>query len=186
MSKAPRLRNGQELAAALGINVRSLQRYRSRGLELPAEGEAIEAWAPRAKEWIGRARQKTGPKIESGTDAEKLRHWDWRYRRARAEREELNLRIARGEVHSKAECEREQTLRFQDLNAAFAMVPDKLARRLYQAPSPEAIKIVVKNEIRLAFDNLVRGTAAAEPEEQVAVDGVDAQCAPAAERPDGQ
>ena len=154
----PRIKNGSELATALGVNVRSLNLYRSRGLDLPAAGESIEAWAKRAKNWIRSSRKKTGPKAAAdvpGSDASKWKYWDWRFKRSRALRQELELKKARGKLHSKEECEAEQAERHQAVVMALRMLPDKGARRLYQL-SPEAIKIVLQQELRTACDHLKR------------------------------
>ncbi|RTL23066.1 MAG: hypothetical protein EKK55_13770 [Rhodocyclaceae bacterium] len=144
------------LCAALGITLRSLQRHRRGGCPMPADGESIETWAPRAKAWIADHRKKSGPKpLESKdpkADAALLR-----WRTARAKLAELQLERERAKVHSREECERAAIARLQELQAAFARLPAKLGRRLMHAPSPDFIQQVVEEELRHAFESLARG-----------------------------
>lgn len=156
----------QQLADALGLAVRTVQREKGRGLPLPAAGEHLASWAARARAWRAAHKQRTGPKVDPAAAGDQvgLAHWNLRYRQARALRETLALQRERGEVHSKADCEREQVQRLLELRAFFVQLPDRLARRLFQAPSPEAIKVEVEAELRHAFEALQRGDAPPAPE----------------------
>ncbi len=148
----------------LGVNPRTLTRHFEAGLPRLAEGQSEQDWLTAARQWIAERRGKPGPRATAPSPAvqDALDRW----RQARAELAELQLQEARGEVHTRSECEAAQVRRLQELRAAFTRLPDLLARRLYQAPSPEAIKVVVEEELRSAFDSLARGDA--EPAEEAA------------------
>ena len=60
------------------------------------------------------------------------------------------------ELHSQSECEAQTVKRLQELRNAFARLPDVLARSLYQAKSPDAIKVRVEEELRRIFEVLSR------------------------------
>lgn len=122
---------------------------------MPADGEVLDAWVTRARQWIAANRKRTGPKTSGDADTEAKARIRWRL--ARAQLAELELQQRRGAVHSRSECERDFVARLQELRAAFAQLPDMLARRLYQAPSPEAIKVQVEEELRRCFEALARG-----------------------------
>jgi hypothetical protein len=66
----------------------------------------------------------------------------------------------RGAVHSVEECEALAAMREQDLRAAFAGMPDRLARRLYQARSTEVIRSSIEAELQrcLAFFDMARSS----------------------------
>ena len=148
--------NNEQLAKALGVNVRTIERDRLRGLPLPADGEDPAAWATRAKAWRKTTRLKPGPRSRLAPgDAETSAMV--RYREAKAQLAELDLAERRGALHSRLDCETLAVRRLQDLQAAFAMLPDRMARRLYQAPSPEFIKLQLAEALRHCFEVLASG-----------------------------
>jgi phage terminase Nu1 subunit (DNA packaging protein) len=159
-----------QLAESLGITVRTLQRYLDRGLPPAAPGETLVHWIARAKPWIAANRRKSGPKklvagdglpVAPGGTTDQLERW----RRFRADREELELQARRGQVHSKAECEQEAVRRLAELVAGCKMLPDRLARRWGHAIPPDEVKETVDSELREIFDAFARGTAPAEEEQ---------------------
>lgn len=146
----------EQLAAALDVSTRTINRDLTRGLPRPMRTETLEDWAKRAREWktqhrrpAGRPREKEKPATEAEADV--------RYRMAKAELMEIKLAEAKGELHSQRECEDVTIRRLQEVRTACAQLPDKLARRLYQAPSPDAIKLVVEEELRRCFEALADG-----------------------------
>lgn len=142
----------EQLALALGVNVRTLLRYCARGLTTPVGDESVEAWVARANEWRRSNRGRAGRKAEPRSDGEQSANL--RYREAKAELAELDLAERRGELHSRVECERTFVSRCAELRAAFSLLPQALARKLYQAPSPDAIALVVEQELRRIFEVL--------------------------------
>lgn len=145
-----------DLARALGVNTRTLERYRKRGMPWPAAGQPLEEWAKIATAWRTANRRKPGPRARrpdaDGLGGDALEQ----QRRLRNELLELQLKEKRGELHSTKECEALAVRRLQELRNAFAMLPDQLARALYQAPSPDAIKARVEEELRRIFEVLSR------------------------------
>lgn len=169
----------EQLAKALGINVRTIERDRKRGLPLPADGEDLSAWAVRAKAWRKSTRLKPGPRARLAPgDAETAAMV--RYREAKAELAELDLAQRRGELHSRHTCEALALRRLQDLQSAFAMLPDRMARRLYQAPSPDWIKEQLTEALRACFEVLANGDVAG------SVDAADAERPEVADEADGE
>lgn len=159
----------EQLAEALGLNVRTIERDRLRGLPLPADGEDLAAWATRAKAWRKSTRKRPGPRpTATAGDSDIIAMT--RYRVAKAELAELQLAERRAQLHSKEECESVQVRRYQEMCNAFASIGDALARRLYQQ-SPDAIKVIVEEEVWRRLEIVAAG--------KVASDGpVDASAAP--------
>ena len=59
----------------------------------------------------------------------------------------------------------QQVGRLGELRAALSGLGNRLGRRLYQAPSPEAIQIQIDEEVREALERFCRGRGDAEAEE---------------------
>jgi hypothetical protein len=118
-------------------------------MPLPIEGETLEVWAVRAREWKRTNRQKPGRRGTPTGDPKAAA--DLRFRLAKAELAELDLAVRLGQLHSQQDCESLTVRRFQELRNVFAQLPDTLARKLYQAPSPDAIKVLVEAELRRCF-----------------------------------
>lgn len=135
-------------SVALGVHPRTLQRWRVQGLRDPAPGESIEAWKQRVAEWRRSRRRRPGPEANGGESQVAA---ETKLKQLRAEKLSIEIKAMRGELHSKAACEAAFVARCGELRAAFAQLPDKLARKLYSAPSPEAIKIQVEEELRRCF-----------------------------------
>ena len=154
----PPLANAQQLADALGLEIRTLQRNRKKGLPLPAEGEATAAWAPRAMAWLAEQRARKKPPRKRPDPAERALT---RIRNANAKLAELRLKKAQGELHSLKACDEQFERRLGRLTNVFFQLPDKFARKLFQAPSPDHIKLVVEQELRAAFE-LLHSDAAVE------------------------
>jgi phage terminase Nu1 subunit (DNA packaging protein) len=169
----------ESLAQALGINVRTIERDRKRGLPMPAAGEDIAAWVVRAKAWRKSTRLKPGPRARLAPgDAETSAMV--RYREAKAQLAELDLAERRNVLHSRHDCEQLAVRRLQDLQSAFAMLPDRMARRLYQAPSPEWIKQQLTEALRHCFEVLASGDLGG------SVDAADAERPAVADAADGE
>lgn len=179
---SPGWMTNEDLAKLLGTNVRTIERYRLRGLTPKAPGETAEAWIERAKAWRRANRKKPGPQ---GAKTGDQKDADLRYRLAKAEIAELDLAERRGDLHSKKECEGQSVRRFADLRAAFSLLPQRLARRAYQAPSPETIQEIAEAEVRRCLELLANGEEV-EAQEGGSLDGGDEGCAPMAGAPDGQ
>jgi phage terminase Nu1 subunit (DNA packaging protein) len=143
----------EQLAVALDVSTRTINRDLTRGLPRPMRGENLEDWATRARQWKTTHRRKAGRPVEKERPASEAEA-DARYRMAKAELIEIQLAKAKGELHSRVECEEQRTRLCAELSAAFQHVPDSLARRCYQAPSPDAIKLVVQEVIRRCFEVL--------------------------------
>ncbi|MBL9076997.1 MAG: hypothetical protein JNL08_05815 [Planctomycetes bacterium] len=139
----------QQLAAELGVNVRTVQRDRKAGMPRQRRGETIPAWAARVRAWREASRQRPGPKTRTPSDAEAAAMV--RYRLAKAELAEIELARVRGDLHSRQQCDDARVRQCAEISGALRMLPDTLARKLYQAPSPDAIKLVVQEELRRAL-----------------------------------
>lgn len=145
-----------ELASELGVGVRTLERYFERGLARPKDGEAIADWGKRSRRWRRLNRKPPGPRAKRAEAGELGGDALERQRRLRAELLEIQLAERRGEIHSTKECEAQAIRRLQELRNALGMLPDQLARALYQAPSPDAIKVRVEEAIRRVLEALSR------------------------------
>jgi|SRR5712671_1234743 len=148
----------QEQATAIGLNLRTLQRYRAAGLPKARPGEGARAWGKRAEDWLAANRQRTGPKPAppTGTEADDFRLWDTRFRKARAIEKTMAIEQLRGKLHSIEDCEREQALRLLELRSVLMALPTKMAARLMHAESPEFIRATIEEEIRQALEQLTR------------------------------
>jgi len=142
-----------DMAKAMGVHVQSIYRWLRAGLPPAAAGQALEDWAKGAREWQIARRRRTGPTPLGGTAKASA---DVDLTRLRAEKLRHELRVQRGLVHDRRACDRDFTRRCGELRAAFASLPDVLARRLYQAPSPDEIKLQVEEELRRCFEVLAR------------------------------
>jgi hypothetical protein len=146
----------QEQAAALEITERHLKRLRKAGLPEPKRRESLAKWKSRADAWREANRKRPGPRAKrpaaAGGDVDGLE----RGRLLRAELLELQVAERRGELHSTKDCEAAAVKRLAELRNAFVRLPDQLARALYQAASPDAIKRRVEEELRRIFEVLSR------------------------------
>lgn len=141
------------LAKALGVHERTVQRWRRAGLTPPAGDENLDAWAARARAWAATARRRSGPTVLPGIASAKV-DADTALARLRAQKLQLELRLLRGDVHSRHHCDALFVRSCAELRAAFARLPGEFAQKLYQAPSPEAIQVIVEEEIRRCFEVL--------------------------------
>lgn len=151
----------QELADALGLSYTSAARLKRRGMPMPAVGEKLADWAARVRPWCEAMKRKPGRRPAGGAagpdgDPDSLAAYVLRWRKARALREELELQRATRLVHSREDCERDAVRRLRDLLAAFSGLPDRCARLLFNAPSPEWIKEQLVRELRSCFADLQR------------------------------
>lgn len=169
----------EKLAAALGVSVRCVERYRKRGLTPPSADESIEAWTQRAQDWRKQTRRRSGPK-PSGDDATKAEQakWDARFRKARAMEKEHVVALLEGRVHDVQECEERQVQRMLELRNRLTLLPDKMAQVLVNVSDPEFIRSTIASELQRALEDLGRT--------EVAADGLDAEEAEEAEDEEGE
>lgn len=145
-----------DLASALGVALRTFERYRKRGMPQLADGQAVDEWVEVAQQWRDANRKKPGPRaVRVSSDAAGGDALE-RQRELRNKLLELQLAERKGELHSTKECEAMAVRRLGELRNAFAMLPDQLARALYQAPTPDAIKVRVEEHLRRIFEVLSR------------------------------
>lgn len=145
-----------DLASALGVALRTFERYRKRGMPQLADGQAVDEWVEVAQQWRDANRKKPGPRaVRVSSDAAGGDALE-RQRELRNKLLELQLAERKGELHSTKECEALAVRRLGELRNAFAMLPDQLARALYQAPTPDAIKVRVEEHLRRIFEVLSR------------------------------
>ena len=145
-----------DLASALGVALRTFERYRKRGMPQLADGQAVDEWVEVAQQWRDANRKKPGPRaVRVSSDAAGGDALE-RQRELRNKLLELQLAERKGELHSTKECEAMAVRRLGELRNAFAMLPDQLARALYQAPTPDAIKLRDEEHLRRIFEVLSR------------------------------
>lgn len=144
--------NRQQLATALDLDVRTLHRLLGRGLPLPADGESLPQWVVRATAWRAENKKPPGPKPGP----------------AREERDRLELailgeklaklqhenKVERGDTHSRKQCEAEQDRKLQIVAAAFLSLGARVARKCYQAASPDVIQGIIHDEARRLLEIL--------------------------------
>jgi phage terminase Nu1 subunit (DNA packaging protein) len=135
----------QELAAALDLDVRTLQRYLERGMPEPTEGETLDAWKARAEKWRTANRHAPGPKPRSKTSA--LDKAELRKKQAEAKLRELDLAERQGKLHSVPECHDLQVGRYQELAAAFAGFARAMKHRVHLVP-PDEVEQILDDEVR--------------------------------------
>lgn len=147
-----------DLATALGVSVTTIERYRARGIPLPAEGEKLASWAKRAQEWRRAQRRLPGPRATKPGDPAKQEKLTGlaRVRELTARKLEIEIAEREGKLHSTEQCHNEFIARLQELRNGFAQLPDQLARALYQAPTPDAIKERVEAAVARIFEVLSR------------------------------
>ncbi|MCA8950315.1 MAG: hypothetical protein KDE27_12490 [Planctomycetes bacterium] len=143
------------MAKALGVHPRTIARLLGQGMPAPRKREGAAAWAKRAAAWRSDQKRKPGPVPEPKPEAKE--NAEARFRTAKAELAELDLARRRGEVHDRAECERAFVARCVEIRGLLANLPNRLASRLYQAPSPEAIYEAIEEELRRCLAPLQDG-----------------------------
>ena len=145
-----------DLASALGVALRTFERYRKRGMPQLADGQAVDEWVEVAQQWRDANRKKPGPRaVRVSSDAAGGDALE-RQRELRNKLLELQLADRKGELHSTKECVAMAVRRLGELRNAFAMLPDQLARAHYQAPTPDGIKVRVEEHLRRIFEVLSR------------------------------
>ncbi len=145
----------EQLAEALRVNVRTIERDRRRGMPLPVDGEAIAAWVERARAWKRENRRKPGPRAKAAPgDAETAAMA--RYRIAKAELAELQLAERRGELHSQRECEAARVQRFGEVTVAMLGLGQAVARKCAHQ-SADVVLLVVDEEVRRRLQVLADG-----------------------------
>lgn len=145
----------EQLAEALRVNVRTIERDLRRGLPRPADGEDLPAWVERARAWKRENRRKPGPRPKAApADAEVAAMA--RYRVAKAELAELQLAERRGELHSQKECEAARVQRFGEVAAAMLGIGQAIARKCANQTA-EVVLMVVNEEVRRRLQVLADG-----------------------------
>lgn len=142
-----------DLANALGVGVRTLERYLERGLTRPSEGEVLDGWVTRAKRWRRTNKKPPGPQAKR----KKLDALE-QQRLIKNKLLEMQLAEKRGELHSSKECEASDARRWAMVMDAIKMAGTRLARRCgNQNPTPETLQIVYDEEVALSIEAMKRG-----------------------------
>lgn len=148
------------MAAALGLHVRTMQRWLQAGLPEPTDGEDLKEWAARANAWRRASRKPRGRPVEKTPEEQDA---DTRFRLARAIKIELEVAQLKSALHSREECEAEQARRCQELAISLLGLGQSVARRCYQR-TPDAIHQIIDDEVRRRLQVLADGfLVAAEP-----------------------
>jgi phage terminase Nu1 subunit (DNA packaging protein) len=152
----------EQLADALGVNVRTIERDRRRGLPLPGADEALADWVTRAKAWRQANRRKPGPRpAADGSAAADVAMT--RFRIAKAELAELQLAERRGELHSQKACEAERVARFGEVAMAMLGLGQAVARKCAHQTA-EVVLMVVNEEVRRRLQVLADGGLPDDPD----------------------
>ena len=136
----------QQLAAALDMDVRTLQRYLGRGMPAPKDGESLQDWVTRASTW--RAENKKAPGPKKSTQSEKRELLELEILEVKLARLRLEYDLQRGDVHPKKQCALQQEQDYQLVAAALLPLGGRLARKCYQAASPDVIQGIIDEEVR--------------------------------------
>jgi phage terminase Nu1 subunit (DNA packaging protein) len=143
----------QQVAALFGVPASTVDSWKRANAPMRLAGKfdvpKLVAWLLARAHEAGRAQQR---KATGGDGEQALTRW----REARAGSAELQLAKDRGLVHSREDCERDAVRRLRDLLTAFAGLPDRCARLLFNAPAPEWIKEQLVRELRSCFADLQR------------------------------
>ena len=149
----------QQLAKALDLDVRTLQRYLGRGMPAPAEGESLPEWVERASKWKAENKKAPGPKKSPAS--EKREQLELEILEEKLSKLRLENETQRGDLHSKKQCEAEEERNYLQVAQALISVGAKVARKCYQAASPDVVQVIVDDEIRrcLAVLSAAKGPA---------------------------
>ncbi len=143
----------EELAAALGVSVRTIPRMRKRGLPAPTEGEDLQEWAKRAEAWRKESRKPPGRPVDKSVEEQDA---ETRFRLARAIKIELEVEQIRGNLHSKSECEAAHAARCHELTISLLGLGQAVARRCYQR-TPDVIQEIIDDEVRRRLQVIAEG-----------------------------
>lgn len=126
------------LADLLGMGDRQLQRWRDRGLPMPAARESLARWAERANLWLDENRR---PQSQQGDpkDPATLAHWILNHRKARAMLAALELQERRALLHGREECDRASLAAVAALRQAVDVGLRTLAKTCASQAMPEAL-----------------------------------------------
>lgn len=151
------------MAAALGVNVRTIERDRLRGLPLPTDGEDQAAWVTRAREWKRANRKKPGPRTVRAAAGDSEAAAVTRYRLAKAALAELQLAERRGELHSQTACAAERVQRFSEVGIAMLGLGPAVARKCANQ-SADVVLLVINEEVRRRLQVLSEGGLPDDPD----------------------
>lgn len=148
------------MARDLGVHPNTL--YRARKLGWDGDPATLQDWKVQRR----KLQKRRGPKPKDSTtkpdpgDTQEERdakaHWDMRFRKAKARREELGLRKLMGEL---VEADLVQSLfvaRIAEVRAALTHLPRQMARRLGNQP-PEVIEDELEAACRGILERFARG-----------------------------
>jgi len=148
-----------ELAKALGVAVRTIERYRSEGMPLPAASESLADWRKRANAWRRDRRRLPGPR-KRNVDGAPGREGGYLEEKRKLECAKIELELAelRGELHSSKECEAADAKRWAMVLDAIKVAGNRLARRCgNQDPSPEILQQAFEEEVSAMLEAMKRG-----------------------------
>jgi phage terminase Nu1 subunit (DNA packaging protein) len=141
------------MAAALGLHVRTMQRWLNAGLPEPTDGEDLKEWATRAHAWRKASRKPRGRPVEKTPEEQDA---ETRFRLARAIKIEIEVEQLKRTLHSREECEAEQARRCHEVAISLIGVGQSVARRCYQR-TPDVIQQIIDDEVRRRLQVLADG-----------------------------
>jgi phage terminase Nu1 subunit (DNA packaging protein) len=141
------------MAAALGLHVRTMQRWLNAGLPEPTDGEDLKEWATRAHAWRKASRKPRGRPVEKTPEEQDA---ETRFRLARAIKIEIEVEQLKRTLHSREECEAEQARRCHEVAISLIGVGQSVARRCYQR-TPDVIQQIIDDEVRHRLQVLADG-----------------------------
>lgn len=142
------------------MDVRTLHRYLGRGMPAPADGESLAEWVARASKWKAENKKQPGPR--KSPESEKRERIELEILEEKLSKLRLENETLRGDLHSKKQCEAEEERNYQQVAQALISVGAKVARKCYQAASPDVVQVIVDDEIRrcLAVLSAAKGSPA--------------------------
>ena len=153
--EAPRVVKTQaEVAKALGVSIQAVGQWRMGGM--PGERGCYDL--AEIAEWRGRNRKRPAKETSGGVAPEtpiapKLQYWEARFRQARAELNELQLAIKRGEYLPREEIESVYAARMLTIRQGKLSQGRRLAPRLVGKTRAEVLKELDADnrDLRLQF-----------------------------------
>lgn len=159
-----RLLTRPDLAAALGVAVRTTHKFELDGMPIAvkgAPGKPTRYDLPQCIEWlIARRVASHGPEGELNPQRERAL-----LDQARREELELKIRVRKGELIESAEAEREFADIAHSVKSRLRAIPSSVADRVLGLSSPAHVQQFLLNEIDAALTELARGFTESEPPE---------------------
>lgn len=143
----------QDLAVALRVSVSRIGKYTQEGMPHTAQGPGKAHLYSLAEclDWLkekGRGPLATEPDVEA-EDGETRAEAELRLTKAKADKEELNLRVLRGELHDTAECRQHRIEQIHLLKRQFMALPRSAAPELEGHDREEIQKLLKVHVLRI-------------------------------------